>query len=135
MHLFQTGNFTLHSGESSGYKIECDALGEHDWAALAYIVSQRFTFSNVIGIPRGGLMFADALKPYSSNKVAHPWLIVDDVLNTGGSMELEKQKLGELGKSVYGVVAFARRTCPEWIYPIFTLWPEQVVSPWKPEKD
>ena len=134
MHLFQTGNFTLHSGEWSGFKIECDALNEQEWSTIAFIVSQRFTFSNVIGIPRGGLMFAEALKPYATNHVDHPWLIVDDVLNTGGSMETERQKLGELGKTVYGVVAFARRRCPDWIYPVFTMWSEEPV-PWKPKSD
>jgi hypothetical protein len=133
MNLFQLGNFTLHSGEWSGFKIECDGLTEHDWATLAFIVSQRFVFSNVIGIPRGGLLFAEALKPYASNRAEHPWLLVDDVLNTGGSMELERYKLSELGKSVYGVVAFARRQCPDWIHPVFNLWPNEVVAPWKPK--
>jgi len=135
MQLFQRGNFTLHSGEWSGFKIECDALTEHDWATLAFMVSQRFVFSNVIGIPRGGLTFADALKPYASNRTGDPWLIVDDVLNTGGSMELERQKLGELGMNVVGVVVFARRPCPEWIYPMYQFWSEEPVTSWTQKTD
>ena len=83
-NLFQIGSFTLHSGQESSFKIECDALAELDWGTLAYIVAARFDFSNVIGIPRGGLDFAEALKPYASNKPEQPWLIVDYVLNTGG---------------------------------------------------
>ena len=131
MQLFQQGDFTLHSGEWSGFKIECDALTELDWSTLAFMVSQRFVFSNAIGIPRGGLTFADALKPYATNRTGDPWLIVDDVLNTGGSMELERHKLGELGMAVFGVVVFARRQCPDWIHPMFQLWPEEPVTPWK----
>ena len=37
--LFQQGDFTLHSGERSGFKIECDAL-MFDYAWLARLVSE-----------------------------------------------------------------------------------------------
>lgn len=132
MHLFQQGSFTLHSGECSGFKIECDSLIDLDWASLAFLVSKRFVFSNAIGIPKGGLMFAEALSPYATNRSGDPWLIVDDVLNTGGSMELERHKLGELGVEVFGVVVFSRRQCPDWIHPMFQFWPEEAVTQWKP---
>lgn len=125
INLFQIGSFTLHSGQESNFKIECDALADLDWGTLAYIVSSKFRFSNVIGIPRGGLDFAEALKPYASNKDDEPWLIVDDVLNTGGSMQEGKDNLKGLGKDAIGVVVFARGSCPEWIHPIFQFWDDE----------
>ena len=125
-HLFHIGDFKLHSGQNSNFKIECDMLSEHDWGTLAYLVSSKFVFSNVIGIPRGGLDFAEALKPYASNKLNHPWLIVDDVLNTGGSMEEGRANLQGLGKTAIGVIVFARGPCPDWIHPMFQFWDDGI---------
>jgi hypoxanthine phosphoribosyltransferase len=125
-HLFQIGNFKLHSGKNSNFKIECDVLSELDWGTLAYLVSSKFIFSNVIGIPRGGLNFAEALKPYASNNLDHPWLIVDDVLNTGGSMEEGRVNLQGLGKTAIGVIVFARGPCPDWIHPMLQFWDDGI---------
>jgi len=126
IHLFQIGRFTLHSGRDSNFKIECDGLSELDWGTLGYLVSTKFIFSNVIGIPQGGLNFAEALKPYSTNNPDHPWLIVDDVLNTGGSMEKGRANLQELGKTAIGIIVFARGVCPDWIHPIFQFWDDEI---------
>jgi len=35
MNLFQFGDFSLHSGSKSKWKIECDALTDEDVEALA----------------------------------------------------------------------------------------------------
>ena len=82
-------------------------------------------------LPRGGIMFAEALEPYASNRDEHPWLIVDDVLNTGSSMNEERDRLRALGVDAIGIVAFARQPCPDWVYPIFQFWPEEAI-PWTP---
>lgn len=83
MNLFQLGNFTLSSGNPSAWNIECEALTPADWATLAYLTAQRAKeFRDVVGVPRGGLPFADALRPYAVD--AGPILVVDDVLTTGG---------------------------------------------------
>lgn len=128
MNLFQTGSFMLNSGMTSPLKIECDALDEHDWATLAYLVHSKFDFYDVVGVPTGGTIFADALKPYVSNRKADPFLLVDDVLTTGGSME--RTRLEMMSETtdinwpaqIIGVVVFARNEPPPWIHAIFRMW-------------
>ena len=120
-NLFQQGDFTLHSGERSGFKIECDALWLDDYAGLARLVSERFKFSEVYGVPRGGRLFAEALQGYCELDPDFPILIVDDVLTTGTSMEALRREM-PISTPVIGVVVFARRECPDWIHPIFRMW-------------
>ena len=36
MTLLQEGNFTLASGKTSEFKIECDALTQEDWSTAAH---------------------------------------------------------------------------------------------------
>jgi hypothetical protein len=63
--LFQLGDFTLASGASSLWKIECDALTPEDWQALAQMAVEILPpFGEVVGVPRGGVPFADALRPF-----------------------------------------------------------------------
>lgn len=119
MNLFQHGGFTLNSGMQSILKIECDALTREDWRTLALLTSNRIKFSSVVGVPRGGLVFADELMSYCSNESGLPCLIVDDVLTTGGSMAKVRQ---EIEGPTIGVVVFARGPCPAWIKPIFQMW-------------
>ena len=122
--LFQLGNFILHSGYSSPFKIECDALDDGDYAALAEIVANKFRFSTVVGVPTGGIKFAKALSYHAIRTPSYPALIVDDVLTTGGSMGEAGLKYTSLypRSSIIGVVIFARGKCPEWITPIFQMW-------------
>lgn len=117
--LFTQANFTSHSGLALRWKIDADALTAEDWAAIASFVGPRLRFRAVHGVPRGGLSFADALRPYASEDGG--LLIVDDVLTTGGSMEEARARFeGE----VTGVVLFSRAAaCPEWIVPVFELNP------------
>ena len=120
LHLFQRGVFKLHSGQSSSFKIECDALGDEDWMTLAHLVSQRLQFSQVVGVPEGGLLFAAALQQYCTQRSPDPVLIADDVLTTGKSMTDMRADLAPL--TVIGVVAFARGECPSWRTPVFQMW-------------
>lgn len=114
--LFRRGDFKLHSGDMSRFKIDCDALTDEDITCLAEMIGTGFSFSRVIGIPRGGLRLAEALLPYCDDGDGFGTLIVDDVLTTGRSMR-EAYIPG-----AFGVVIFARGWCDPWITPIFQMY-------------
>jgi hypothetical protein len=119
--LFQAGDVTLHSGERSDFKINCDALMASDFAALANMLVRRIApFSRVEGVPRGGLRWAEVLNIGGYCTPGEPLLIVDDVLTTGASMEQQRA-----GRDAIGAVIFARGPCPSWVMPLFTLQPQQ----------
>jgi hypothetical protein len=116
--LFQQGSFTLHSGSQSTFKIDCDALTDDDWKALAAEAAKRLSpFGIAEGVPTGGLRFADALQAHRSEGCERV-LVVDDVLTTGRSMEEMREKFS-LDKTI-GVVAFARGPVPDWVTALFT---------------
>lgn len=118
MSLFQQGNFKLHSGSKSWFKIECDFLAPEDWITIARLISAVVEFKEVIGVASGGLKLAETLKLYRTVDDKLPTLIVDDILTTGKSMEKEKTRIK--GETI-GVVLFARGDCPEWVIPVFTM--------------
>ena len=118
--LFQQGDFSLHSGEKSDFKIDCDALSDDDIESLAYIISKSIKFSVVYGVPTGGSRLEQALLKYQSGEYTDPVLICDDVLTTGKSIEDYKEKLKF--PNTTGVVIFARGECPSWVFPMFQMW-------------
>ena len=130
MGLFQyvEDGMELHSGGRSQFKIKCDALDDRDIECLAWITSTYLIgkFSEVHGVPRGGVRFAKALEKYKSKEGAI--LIVDDVYTTGNSIKkFTKQYLKTLIGKIESppmrfVVIFARNESPEWIIPIFQMW-------------
>jgi orotate phosphoribosyltransferase len=127
MGLFQRGDFTLHSGDKSSFKIDCDYLGYDDIEALAELIASKFYFTYVYGVPRGGLRLAEALQKYCEEEYTSHLLIVDDVLTTGASMEDFKNKILATCEPncVQGIVIFDRSTYavrPAWITPIFRMW-------------
>lgn len=116
--LFRLGEFKAHSGRILPWKIECDALTDGDLATLAHIAHDLVgPWSGVIGVPTGGLRFAEACAVLSTD--VGPVLIVDDVLTTGGSMEEYRAKVDMTGTK--GLVIFARGQCAGWVTPIFTM--------------
>ncbi len=119
MNLFQSGEFSLHSGETSNFKIECDALTDVDLETFAKLISDKIEFNSVVGIPTGGEALAEKLEKYA-NEYTSKTLIVDDVLTTGTSMEDYHWDLD--GRENIGVVIFARGPCSNWITPIFQMW-------------
>lgn len=128
MNLFQLGDFTLASGAKSPWKIDCDALSEGDWAALAAMAAERLPpFGSAWGVPRGGLPFAQALQRHRALG-CETALIAEDVVTTGGSMERYLEALRRDPQVVFprdciGVCVFARGPCPGWVYPLFRLGP------------
>ena len=119
MTLFSSGEFHLHSGNISTFKIDCDHLADEDIRTLAKIISQRMSFGRVVGIPTGGDRLAKELEKYSNTYYNPMILIVDDVLTTGSSMEEVRNKYPR--PFVKGVVIFSRGECPDWITPIFQI--------------
>ena len=57
MNIFIREDFISHAGLPLTWKVECDALTNKDYEALAKIVSEKMTFRDVKGIPRGGIPF------------------------------------------------------------------------------
>ena len=116
MNLFIKEDFISHAGLPLTWKVECDALSENDYEALAKIVSEKIVFREVKGIPRGGIPFEKALKKYSTKKPGDPLLIADDVYTTGTSMR-EVYEEGAIG-----IVVFARNKIPDdWIKAIWQM--------------
>ena len=99
MNLFIKEDFISHAGLPLTWKVECDALTEKDYEALAKIVSEKLTFCDVKGIPRGGIPFEKALKKYCTYNESDPLLICDDVYTTGTSMR-EVYEEGAIGEAV-----------------------------------
>lgn len=129
--LFQIGDFTLASGERTRWKIECDALTPTDWDALALMTMERFPhrFVEVVGVPRGGEPFANALDLYTDlDAMSRRALVVDDVWTTGGSMERFVEQHAELVALDYmghldRAVVFARSPVPEGVVALFQMGP------------
>ncbi len=122
MNLFQSGDFPLHSGSRSSFKIDVDALSDDEITTLAEQFARRLpSFCEVEGVPRGGLRLAAALQPYATHKDhCHPLLIVDDVYTTGASMQTHRA-----GRDAIGAVLFSRKPIDVkkhyWIYALFTM--------------
>ncbi len=87
MDLFQQVDFISHAGIPMSWKIEMDALTDAEWDACAKMVMeyQKLPFYKAVGIPRGGVKFANALNKYASDNPEDPVLIADDVYTTGTS--------------------------------------------------
>ncbi len=113
-NLIQYGAFISHSGVPLSWEINCDALTEEDLKGFARLIANTFAFGDVVGVPRGGLRLAQALRKYGT--AGKPTLLVADVFITGTSMEEWRAAIpGE----VIGVVLFARGPTPWWIRPVF----------------
>jgi len=122
MNLFQLGNYTLHSGAKSDWKIECDVLGTGDWEALAKMASEILSpFGKVSGVPRGGLAFAKALEKYITPG-DKGILIAEDIVTTGGSMVNHVlSNFPDDFSYIKGIAVFCRGKKPYWVKSLFTM--------------
>lgn len=113
--LFKVGNFKLHSGDTSEWKVECDALTTEDWQGLARMAMEFLPpFREVVAIPRGGIPLKAAMDAYVTPDSSR-LLVVDDVLTTGNSMYKTMFRY----PSSIGLVAFARGPLPPNVYAIW----------------
>ena len=94
-YLFVEEDFIGHSGGELHWKIECDAIFPNEWKCIARMIMEheKRPFCAAIGIPRGGVELGRHLNEYATgNHDKDPYLICDDVLTTGGSMNEYKDK-------------------------------------------
>jgi hypothetical protein len=133
-NLFVEETFVGHSGGTLHWKIEMDALTNAEWKCIARMIMehQKDFFQAAIGIPRGGLKLSGYLNEYCTHAPTDPYLLVDDVLTTGGSME-EFKKEHFKNKEVIGWVVFARRKPADWINALFQMPNHWADDPTKPE--
>jgi hypothetical protein len=122
MNIFQQVDFKSHAGLDLRWKIECDGVSKKEWKCLAEMILdyEKRPFQSAIGIPRGGVMLGSFLNQYSTQKLDDPYLIVDDVLTTGGSM-VDFRKEHFSGKETFGWVVFARGFPPQWCRSLFQM--------------
>ena len=85
MDLFQRYDYKSHANLDLTWKLECDAISDGEWSVLARIISELESrpFSDVVGIPRGGVKLENEMLNYVSGNKNDPVLIVDDVWTTG----------------------------------------------------
>ena len=121
MNLFIKEDFISHAGLPLTWKVECDALTDGDYEALAKIVSEKIRFKDVKGIPRGGIPFENALRQYASNDSSDPLLICDDVYTTGTSFREFCEQESHDQEKVYQWVIFARKQPENGVRALFTM--------------
>lgn len=106
--LFRWGQFKSAAGHDLDWKIECDALDEDDWRCIASVCAPMVgPFRDVVGVPRGGLKLAQAIRSRRSRR-AERVLVVDDVWTTGMSMMRVVAELGLQPGEWRGLVVFSR---------------------------
>ena len=126
--LFEVGDFVSHAGKELPWKIECDAIRPEWWDALARMVMdyQDRPFYKAVGIPRGGVPFAQAMNKYASGDPNDQIMICDDVFTTGTSFkDFIRENFPEwtMGQG-YRWVVFARQPCyehPHHVRALFTM--------------
>lgn len=126
--LFSLGKFTLHSGQKSFFKIDCDALTAGEVACLARLILDRVPpFGAVVGVPSGGDRLAAALA-MNCRDACPRVLIVDDVYTTGDSIVRQREQvIKDLRchrSDIVGIVLFAREPIDaSWVTAVFQLTP------------
>ena len=120
-------HITLHSGEKTFWKIECDSLTDIqvDWLC-DMIFRASFPFRRALGVPRGGERFANKLNIMLTRTAIpqnSPLLIVDDVYTTGKSIQDFLLNFPKYQVDTAKIaVAFSRtRDIPDNVYAAFTI--------------
>ena len=124
MTLFREGWFTGSSGLDLFGKIDCDALTDEDLHCCALWILNKLgdTWSGVEGVPTGGKRLSNIILGIMKFDMQAPFLIVDDVMTTGKSMELFKDEIRNNLKEprhIKGAVIFQRGASKYWVTPLF----------------
>ena len=124
MSLFQKVDFKSHSGLNLSWKIECDEISKKEWKCLAEMIMdyEKRPFQAALGIPRGGIILGTYLNEYSTQNIEDPYLIVDDVLTTGGSMDdFVNSYFRNRKPNYFGWVVFARNKPQHWVKALYQM--------------
>lgn len=138
MSLLQWGDFLLHSGGRSWWRIDCDSFTDSEAHIIARLILDKVGEVDVVLAPDshyGGFVrrlkaaVAEQLGTHKPPDGRWRVLIVDDVLTTGASMEERKNQFIEQWKEqevtmrrgfdIKGCVVFARGECPDWVQSLF----------------
>ena len=112
--LFARVAFTLPSGETTSWRVDCSALTDADLECVAHLAAGRVGhFGSVEAVVPGGERFAEALRRHATRG---PLLLAADVLLSGETMERQR---GD--REAVGAVIFARGLPPAWVQPVFAL--------------
>ncbi len=122
MPLFQKGMFSLFSGRSAEWKVDCSALSEEDWECVANLILERCpNFSFVECATDRSSVLRDLL---STHATSGDILLVDDVLD----IELMQMKrlwyrtrMDYHNTEILGYVVFACLPCPTWVRALWQL--------------
>jgi len=126
MSIFQQVDFKSHAGLDLSWKIECDGVSKKEWQCLSEMIMdyEKRPFQSAIGIPRGGVVLGSYLNQHSTQNPDDPYLIVDDVLTTGGSMvdfRTQYFRNRDTKTGCFGWVVFARGFPPQWCRSLFQM--------------
>lgn len=125
MPLFNYGpTKKLHSGQLSDTFIDADALSNEDIINLARFIASKTKFSNVYGVPTGGIKLANELYNYITPVLApRTILLVDDVVTTGNSIKQYERILRSrpnIGDDTFIYWAiFSRNKEIDWVNSVF----------------
>lgn len=123
--MFKWKPFKSHAGKPLSWKIECDDLSDEDIDCLAKLVYTKYSYEEVSYPSTNSanvINLVSKLERHKSFNADYDYLIVDDVLTTGKSMnDIYEHLHTNHGYKIKGVVIFARNECPDWITPIFQL--------------
>lgn len=101
--IFELKRSTLHSGLVSDWRINFEQFPENSVRTFASMIAQRAgPFGRVEGVPTGGLLLAELLRPFLCSD-SDNLLIADDVLTTGDSITRHRN-----GRDAVGWVVFDR---------------------------
>jgi len=108
--MFKLDIFNGASGVELDFKIDCDSLTVEDWVCLAQLTQEMvMAFNKVVGVPSGGLPYAEALKKFEKPDYRpYTLLVVDDVWTTGYSMNKFLESYKEPYDEVCKFVVFNR---------------------------
>lgn len=134
----------MHSGGTSWWSIDCDALSDSEINLFAQMILREVGKVHLVTHPAShwGSCVPKLARAISEQQISSPVypepdlasvvfdgrklriLIVDDVLTTGRSMEELKEGYsrshqGNWEVEFIGAVLFARGPCPSWVKPIF----------------